>query len=436
MPELLKSVPWWLLALSAIGAIALVSAVLTLFAGLKSRPDRHSLTEAPPIGSEPFLMGISGIVNAPLMRGGTARLLNNGVEIFPAILKAIGEAERTINFMVYIWEKGKASERMTEALLERRRAGVEVRLMLDAVGSMFAPKSQLRRLRDAGVTVNFFNPLRFGRITSYYKRNHRRAIVVDGRVAFTGGAAVGDKWLGDAEDAEHWRDMMVEVRGCLATNLQSSFAQLWANSCGEILVGDDFFPSEHEENLPGESLSRHVHVMSSPALASHPLRAFFWTTFACAREKIHLTSAYFAPDAETRRILCERAGAGVDVRLLLPNRFTDAKVVRWAGHAYYDELLKAGVRIWEYQTTMIHSKTLVVDGVWSIVGSANMDIRSKELNQESVIGILDRGLGRELEETFAADLAEAKEIKLDEWRRRGIAARVLERGAGLFAEQY
>ncbi|HEX2203453.1 MAG TPA: phospholipase D-like domain-containing protein [Longimicrobium sp.] len=436
MLQQLQQVPWWMAALATLGAIALVSAVLTLFAALGARPGRYSLTETPPIGSEPFLMGVSGIVNAPLMRGGTARLLNNGVEIFPAILKAIGEAERTINFMVYIWEKGKASERMTEALLERQRAGVEVRLMLDAVGSLFAPRSQLKRLREAGVRVHFFNPLRFGRITSFYKRNHRRAIVIDGRVAFTGGAAVGDQWLGDAEDAEHWRDMMVEVRGCLATNLQSSFAQLWANSGGEVLVGDAFFPTDHEEDLPGEELSRHVHLMSSPAQASHPLRSFFWTTFACAGEAIHLTSAYFAPDAETRRILCERARAGVDVRLLLPNHLTDAKVVRWAGHAYYAELLEAGVRIWEYQTTMIHSKTLVVDGVWSIVGSANMDIRSKELNQESVIGILDRGLGGELEETFARDLLESKEIRLEEWRRRGILARVLERGAGLFAEQY
>jgi cardiolipin synthase len=340
--------------------------------------------------------------------------------------------------MTYIWEPGKASDAILDVLEERARAGVHVRVMLDAMGAWGAPKERFQRLEEAGGRVRWFQALKLGKLTGFYKRNHRRAIVIDGKVGFTGGASVADQWLGDAESEEHWRDIMVEMRGCLAANLQSAFVQLWTNATGEVLIGDDFFPpaDQQDRDEPSLHVSRHVSVISSPAQASHPLRMFFWTSFACARKSIYLTSAYFAPDDETRKALSERARAGVDVRLLLPNRFTDAKVVRWAGHAYYRELLEAGVRIYEYQTTMIHSKTVVVDGTWSIVGSANMDIRSKELNQESVIGLLDVEFGQQLVTTFFDDLEQAKEIGLAEWSKRGILARAAERFFLLFAEQY
>ncbi|HEU4457084.1 MAG TPA: phospholipase D-like domain-containing protein, partial [Longimicrobium sp.] len=375
--------PWWVTLFGVIGVAATVSVIVSLFFALGRRPRRFKIYVRPEVGSEPFLQGISGMVNAPLQEGGTARLLNNGVEIFPALLDALRGAERSINFMTYIWEPGKASDAILDVLEERARAGVHVRVMLDAMGAWGAPKERFERLEAAGGRVRWFQALRLGKLTGFYKRNHRRAIVVDGKVGFTGGASVADKWLGDAENEEHWRDIMVEMRGCLAANLQSAFIQLWTNTTGEVLIGDDFFPpaDQQERDEPSLSVTRHVNVISSPAQASHPLRMFFWTSFACARKSIYLTSAYFAPDDETRKVLAERARAGLDVRLLLPNSHTDAKVVRWAGHAYYRELLEAGVRIYEYQTTMIHSKTVVVDGTWSIVGSANMDIRSKELNQ-------------------------------------------------------
>lgn len=428
--------PWWLLALAAMGVSAVVSAVLTLFFGL-GRPRRMALVARPSVGSEAFMMAVSGSVNAPLMRGGTARLLNNGVEIFPAILDAIRRAKHSINFMVYIWEDGQVSDQMIAALTERARAGVQVRLLLDGFGAHAVPLEKMRALQEAGGVVKFFGPFRFGLLTAAYKRNHRRAIVIDGATAFTGGAAVGDKWLGDAQDEAHWRDVMVEVRGCLATNLQSSFTQLWANLTGEVLVGDEFYPPNPDgTQAGGEELSRHVNVISSPASASHPLRTFFLISLDCARDSIYLANAYFAPDANTRRVLEERARSGVDVRLLLPNHHTDARIVRWAGQAYYRSLLDAGVRIYEYQPTMIHAKMLVVDGVWSVVGSANMDIRSKELNQEGVIGILDSGFGTEVRETFLADLEHAREITKEEWNRRGWLARCNERLWVSFANQF
>ncbi|HEX7242581.1 MAG TPA: phospholipase D-like domain-containing protein [Longimicrobiaceae bacterium] len=433
----LTSHPWWLLLLAAVGCAAVLTAVVSLFFSLGRRPNRMSITQAPAVDTEAFLLGISGTVNAPLMGGGTVTLLNNGVEIFPAILRAIREAERSINFMAYIWEPGKVSDRLVEALCERARDGVEVRVLLDGMGGMRTPDEKIAQLQEAGGKVQWFRQFRFGKITRFHKRNHRRAIVMDGKVGFTGGAAVGDKWLGDAQDVEHWRDIMVEVRGCLAGNLQSAFVQLWASVAGEILMGPAFFPSDDgEEPAEGEEAARHVNVISSPADEAHPLRNFFWISFRCARERLWVTSPYFVPDDDTRQVIMHRARHGVDVRILLPDGTTDAKPIRQASHSYYQELLDAGVRIWEYQGVMIHSKALVVDGVWTVVGSANMDIRSKELNQENVIGILDRGFGAELERTFLADLERAAEIRPEEWRRRGLWPRVKERFWVLFAEQY
>lgn len=433
MPEFLTQTPLAVLAFAAVGLIAAVSALVTLFGGLH-RPERMALVARPAVGSDAFMMAVSGAVNAPLMSGGSARLLNNGVEIFPAMVKAMEEARHSINFMVYIWEDGTVSDRMIETMVERARAGVQVRLLLDGFGAHDAPRDKLRPLEEAGGTLHFFHPIHLGRLTASYKRNHRRAIVVDGLVAFTGGAAVGDKWLGDAENEEHWREVMVEVRGCLATNLQSAFTQLWAVATGEVLAGDEFYPSDSGEEGEDE-LSRHVNVISSPASGSAPLRVFFHVSLACARDSIYLTNAYFAPDGNTRRVFCELARDGVDVRLLLPNHHTDAPVVRWAGQHFYHELLEAGVRIYEYQPTMIHAKVLVVDEVWSVIGSANMDIRSKELNQEGVIGILDGRFGGQVRDTFFADLEEAREIRLDEWKRRGLLRKLNERFWVSFNEQ-
>jgi cardiolipin synthase len=438
MGQVLAQSPWWMLALAGIGALAVAGVIVSLFFAFGRRPQRFSATEAPPVDSDDFLRAVSGTVNAPLMSGGSARILNNGVEIFPAMLGAIARAERSVNFMAYIWEPGTVSDRVLAALEERARAGVQVRLLLDGIGAMHAPDDALRRLEEAGGQVGWFRQFRFGKLTRVHKRNHRRAIVVDGLVGFTGGAAVGDKWLGDADTDEHWRDMMVEVRGCLASNLQSAFTQLWASVRGEILVGKAFYPDEEEAKAMtgGEELSRHVNVISSPANEAHPLRKLFWLSFRCGRKRIWVTSPYFVPDRETRRALADSARAGADVRLLLPDHHTDAKPIRQASHSYYDELMSAGVRIYEYQRTMLHSKTLVVDGVWSVVGSANMDIRSKELNQENVIGILDTGFARQLEETFLDDLKDAREMKLDVWRRRAAWRKAVERFWVLFAEQY
>lgn len=428
--------PWWLMLLAAIGVIAIVTAILSLFFEIGGRPDELTSTEAPRLGSREFLDAFAGLANAPLMEGGTATLLNNGDEIFPAMLDAIRDARQTVNWMAYIWEPGKVSDQVFDALIDAAGRGVEVRVMLDGMGGMRAPDEGIRRLREAGGKVCWFRPLSFGKLTRIHRRNHRRAIVMDGCVGFTGGVAVGDKWLGDAQDPEHWRDSMVCVRGCIASNLQAAFAELWTETSGEILVGSRFYPTSFADNPPGEEISKHVTITSSPSAEHYPLRKVIWLSFRSARERLYITSPYFVPDASTRAVVADRAREGVDVRVLLPNEHTDAVPIRWASHAYYDELLEAGVRIWEYQPTMIHAKQMVIDGMWSIVGSANMDVRSKELNEEVILGIQDPGFGQELERTFLEDIQRAKEIRLDEWRKRGKAARALERVCRMLEEQY
>lgn len=428
--------PWWLVVLAAVGVLAIVTAILSLFFEIGGRPDKLRATEVPELRSADFLEAFAGIANAPLMEGGTARLLNNGDEVYPAMLDAIRDAQRTVNWMVYIWEPGEASDRVFTALVEAVRRGVEVRVMLDGMGGMRAPDDDIRRLREAGGQVCWFRPIKFGQLTRFHRRNHRRAIVMDGCVGFTGGVAVADKWLGDAGSREHWRDSMVCVRGCIAANLQSAFAELWTEITGEILVGPGFYPTSFEDALPGEEISKHVTITSSPSAEHYPLRKAFWLSFRAARERLYLTTPYFVPDASTRRVIADRARVGVDVRLLLPNEHTDAVPIRWAGQHYYDDLLEAGVRIWEYQPTMLHAKQVVIDGVWSLVGSANMDVRSKELNEEVVLGIMDCGFGREVEETFTRDLERAREIRLADWRGRGIGKRALERVCAMLEEQY
>jgi cardiolipin synthase len=313
--------------------------------------------------------------------------------------------------------------------------------MADGMGAHRVPKERIRELEAAGGQWCWFHPLRFGQLTYFHKRNHRRAIIVDGEVGFTGGAAVADKWLGDAQDAEHWRDSMVEVRGAMARGLQPAFVQLWSQLTGELLVGPDFFPPEQgcpspdgaAEELDGP---RHVCLLGTPSTDDTPLRRLFRLSFLSARESIYVTNPYFVPDSATRLALMDRARAGVDVRVLVPDEHNDVFLIRWASQSYYEEVLEAGVRVYEYQPTMIHQKHLVVDGRWSVVGTANMDVRSEELNQECVLGILDGGFGGSVRDCFFHDLAHAREIRLEDWRRRPGWRRIPERFFRLFEEQF
>jgi cardiolipin synthase len=264
--------PWWLLTLAALGVVALLGAVITLFFTLGRRPERFEVTEAPAADSVDFLRSVAGAAGAPLRSGGSVRLLENGA-FYPALLEAIASATRTINISVYIWEPGKACDAVFGALVERARAGVEVRVLLDGFGGLRTPQQWVEALRAAGGRVESFRSPRLGKFTRFHKRNHRRANVMDGTRGFTGGAAIADKWLGDARNPQEWRDVMVEVVGPPAATLQSAFVAMWAHSTGEILSGPDMFPPASD----AAALPRGEHVISHVGVAIRsgrpPMRA-------------------------------------------------------------------------------------------------------------------------------------------------------------------
>jgi cardiolipin synthase len=434
----MSDLPWWGWALLGTGALATIAVFTALFIPDLTNPPLSCDCDEP-AGSEGFLAAVSRYLNVPILRGGTAEILQNGCRFFPAMLDAIRGARETVNFQVYIFESDRVGRQFVDAFEERARAGVEVRVLLDGFGSWRLKRRDRERLRRAGVKLEFFRPLRLFTLVRAFKRDHRRAIVVDGRVAFTGGAAVAKKWDGDARHKEEWRDSMARLTGALAHGVQTAFGENWVYRTGEILTGERFFPPP-EGNAPDTARSLGdpcaLALVSSPADMAQPIRQLIWLSFTCAKQRLWISSSYFVPEGRLREAIAERARERVDVRLLVPGPATDAKPVRLAGRSHYEELLEAGVRIFEFEPAMMHAKTVVVDGRWTVVGSANMDNRSVELNEENILGVSDPRLAAQVEHGLRGDFARAREIKLEEFRRRGRAARVLERLARLLIEQY
>lgn len=426
----LAGLPWWAWTLLVIGAVALVGVIGALFLPDWPTPDYRLGVDAQP-GSDVFVRSAASFLNVPLLRGGWAELLRNGDRFYPAILDAIRGAQDTVNFEVYIFESDETGREFIDAFKERARAGVEVRVLLDWFGSLKLKRAHRRELVEAGVKLELFRPLALRNLVRIYKRTHRRAIVVDGSVAFTGGAAVANKWRGDARSPEEWRDSMTRVTGALVIGVQSAFAANWLYCCGEVIAGPRFYPPGRDEG-PATGVS----VVSSPSDAQQPIRMLLWLSFVNARRRLWIANSYFIPDLQLRKAVQERARAGVDVRILVPGDHTDALPVQYAGRGFYQELLEAGVRIFEYEPAMMHAKAVVVDDAWSLVGSANMDERSMEINEENALGIAEPGFARAATEGLEEDFRRAREIELEPWRRRPLYKRALEKVARILIEQY
>lgn len=408
---------WWQLALFVIGLIAFVSVLSALFLPVGDKPSRiYTDSPPPPVDSAHFATALATIAGAPVERGGTITTLNNGDEFVPALLDAIAHAERTINFAVYIWSEGSFSDQLLAALEKKQREGVIVRVLLDGLGSIKVPDSDFEALVKAGGRVQKFRAPRFGKLTRFHRRNHRRSIVIDGEVGFTGGMAVSDIWLGNAQDTDHWRDIMFRVTGPLARSLQSAFADLWVSASGELLIDPKNYPNPAPANTAG--VDRFIHLANSPADDDQSMAYFFLLPILSARESIYLAAPYFIPDFHLQSALVQKAKSGVDVRLLLPGPHTDNWITRASAQARYQELLEAGAKIYEYQPTFMHAKYGVVDGKWAIIGSPNLNSRSRHLDEENALGIYDGEFGATLNATFFKDLERAKPVNLEEWRRR------------------
>jgi cardiolipin synthase len=424
------TLPWWGWALMLIGIVALVGVVGALFLPDWPSPPLTAGFDADP-DSEAFVGHAAGVLDLPVHRGGTAEILQNGDAFYPAMLEAIRGARESVNFEVYIFEPDAVGRQFIDAFKERARAGVEVRLLVDWFGAIKLKKRYREEMKAAGVKVECFRPLALRNLARMYRRTHRRAIVIDGEVGFTGGAAVSKKWKGNVTNHHEWRDSMTRVTGQLVTGIQAAFATNWVYCTGEVLAGPRFFPP-HRAGPGICGLS----VVSSPSDSAQPIRLLMWMSFTNARRRIWISNSYFIPDVQLRAAVMDRARAGVDVRILVPGDHTDAVPVQLAGRSYYEELLDAGVRIFEFQAAMMHAKTVVVDDGWSIVGSANMDERSMELNEENVIGIADEGFARAVAEGVEHDLTRAREIRLEDWRRRPLWQRGFEKLAKVLIEQY
>jgi len=379
-----------------------------------------------------FSYSLSNLVNAPVDEGGSVKVLNNGNEFVPALIDAIDHARHTVNFSVYIWESGTFSKQVLDALLRARNRHVAVRVLLDDFGSKNLPFSTFDELEKAGAKVERFRTPQFGKLTRLHRRDHRRSIVIDGKIGFTGGMAVKDVWLGNAEDPEHWRDIMFEMTGPLARSLQAAFVSSWVGSSGELLVGPEMYPeSRHESN----GVERFIHLANSPAPDNYAMAEFFILPILAARKSIFAVTPYFIPDKHLEWALKKKAQENVDVRLLLPGKHIDNRLSRLIAQSHYEDLLKAGVKIYEYRPTFVHSKFMVVDGMWSVIGTPNLNYRSRQLDEENAFGILDRGLAERLTEIFHADARNAEAIRLDRWDRRNTVWRFVERFAQFFDKQ-
>jgi cardiolipin synthase A/B len=370
------------------------------------------------------------MLGPPIVEGNRVTTLVNGDRIFPAMLDALRGAKKTITFEMYIYWSGRIGKEFADVLAERARAGVKVHVLLDGVGAGKIDDAFIEQMERAGVEVKRYNPPRPWTIGRFNNRTHRKIVVVDGRVAFTGGVGIADQWLGDGQDPEHWRDTHFRVEGPVVAQLQAAFMDNWTEITGSVLHGEDYFP-----RLESQGPQRAQMFMSSPGGSSESMQLMYLLSIAAAQKTIDIAAAYFVPDNVDVSTLVGALKRGVRVRIVLPGRHIDAGVVRRASRARWGELLEAGAEIHEYQPTMYHCKVMVVDGLWTSVGSTNFDNRSFSVNDEANLNVQDREFAREQTRIFEEDLKRARRITLEEWRDRPWTEKLWENAASIFRSQ-
>jgi cardiolipin synthase A/B len=374
------------------------------------------------IGSDEFLRATEAITMAPIAHGNEIELFINGDEIFPAMIETMRGARRSLNFLTYLYWSGDIACEIAAALCDRAKAGVEVNVLLDAVGSAKMDRDLIDQMDESGVTFAYFRPPKPYALRRLNNRTHRKLLIADGEVGMTGGVGIAEQWTGDAQDPAHWRESHVRVRGPVVRGMQGAFAENWLEATGDVLVGARYLPPLEPLNDDGAMQV----VRSTATVGDTNIEALYFLAIECARESLYLTSAYFAPRPAFVKALGDAAQRGVDVRVLVPGPHIDKEFVRQAGRAVYEQLLGAGVRIYEYAPTMIHAKTLSIDGVWSSVGSVNFDNRSFQLQDEVTLCVCSREFAGRLDEQFERDLARSDEIDGGRWNGRPAGNRVSE----------
>jgi cardiolipin synthase len=401
----------WTIALTALATLLLV--VLSMNFATPEKKLERKITHSYGATDAQFRREMGVLLGPSIVPGNRVTALHNGDEIFPAMLAAIRSAQRTITFETYIYWSGQIGEQFSEALAERARAGVKVSVTIDWAGSIKMEDTLLDRMESAGVQVKRYRPLKWYNLGRLNNRTHRKLLVVDGRVGFTGGVGIADQWLGRAQDKDHWRDMHFRIEGPVVAQLQAAFNDNWMKSTGTVVNGADHFPALE----PVGDMDAHLFV-ASPAGGSESMHLMYLMSIAAAEHSIDLEASYFVPDALITKALIAALHRGVRVRILLPGPHIDSETVRIASKREWGELLLAGARIHVYQPTMLHVKLLIVDEYMVSVGSTNFDIRSFRLNDEASLNVYHRDFAKEMTAVFENDLKSATPYTYAMWNDR------------------
>jgi cardiolipin synthase len=417
--------------------IAVISAAVTAFTGfvaVNALSGEHKVDKpiSSPYGVDDpeFSRAMSELFGPALTAGNDVTPLYNGTRIFGAMLADIRRATKSITFETYIYWSGRVGAEFTEALVERARAGVPIHLIIDAVGSGKIDAEQLAAMRNAGVEVERYHTLRWYSLDRINNRTHRKLLIVDGRVGFTGGVGIADKWDGDADGPDHWRDTHFRVVGPEVAQMQATFVEHWLSTRGLLLQGPAYFPA-----LPKAGEMQAQMVRSAADDGTESIRLMYLLSIASARRSLLLSNSYFIPDDLSVRTLVEARQRGVDVQIIVPGSKIDSEVTRAASRQKWAPLLEAGIAIYEFQPTMFHCKVMVVDDRWVSVGSTNFDSRSFRLNAEANLNVLDRGLALQERRAFEKDRARARPITVAQWRHRPWLDRAGDWFAGLVGSQ-
>ena len=418
----------------AIAALVLFGVVLALIGVLSVTHDTPVRTvvaegdrDGPPSIEDPlFARSIELFTGTHIDPGNSVQIMLNGNGTYPQLWKDIASAQQTVTVQMYYSEPGAVADTLAKYLIDRARNKVRVLLLLDAFGSQPLKRHWIQNLKHAGVEVHWLRPLRWYTLQKAAQRSHVRVVVVDGKIGYTGGFGLADYWLGDGHHDDQWRENNVRFEGPTVGALQAAFSSGWAEATGELLTGDMFFPKSSFADI-GDVQAGLMH--SFPSTGSTPAERFLALSIAGARKTLYISNSYFVRGDNFMKLLLAAAHRGVDVRVLTVSKKTDVKTTWYAGRTYYEKLLEGGVKIYEYEPTMMHAKSMVVDGMWSSIGSMNFDNRSLSFNDESMLVALDRKVGAQMDSVFMDDLKWSKEIKLDEFRKRPLSGKILEWGA-------
>ena len=373
-------------------------------------PDLHIECDDP---IDKLVPSLAGLTLSTAVDGNSVEVFENGA-FFDVLIKDIGKARHSVHFETFLWEEGVLAKRVADALAERAKAGLQVRVLLDAVGSKKMGDAIERRMKTAGCKVVKFHHRHIRNIGVFHERDHRKIVILDGKVAFVGGHCVKDQWLGDAEDGKHFADVSIRVRGPVVANVQAAFSENWAGETGELFVGNDVFPPLRKAG----DVTIHA-AYAKPERSAPAVKILHHTVLCLAMKRIWIQNPYFIPEPDAIEAFGRAVKKGVDVRVMMPSTGgSDNPMVQHAGHRNFEKLLKCGVRLFEYPHTLLHQKVMTVDGVWCAIGSSNFDDRSFETNDEITLGIADAATAKRIDEIFEKYLPRCTEIKLDEWRRR------------------